>query len=64
MRYYELQQADVGKPFIHAFGRLWTVTDFLGRVFPSDVGKRVYLRSGILQVENAVQRLSRTKQAR
>lgn len=55
MRYYTLTRADVGKPHIAAFGQTWPVNGFLGRVMNFDVGKRVYLRGGVLQVENAEQ---------
>lgn len=57
--YYELQQSDVGRPFLKIFDRVWSVTDFMGRILPGDVGKRVYLVSGILQVENDAQRAKR-----
>jgi hypothetical protein len=55
-QFYELTAADVGKATIRAFGRIWWVTDFIGRVLPQDVGKRVVQVSGILQVENDEQR--------
>jgi uncharacterized protein affecting Mg2+/Co2+ transport len=57
--FYELTAHDVGRATISAFGRSWLVTDFMGRVLPRDVGKRVYLRVDILQVENDQQRDSR-----
>lgn len=62
--YYELQQSDVGRPFLKIFDRVWSVKDFLGRVLPGDVGKRVYLVSGILQVENDAQRAERLEATR
>lgn len=54
--YFELRPEHVHKPFIRAFGRTWAVSDFMGTVRPEDVGKRVYLVGGILQVENDAQR--------
>jgi hypothetical protein len=64
--FYELKKTDVGKALINAFGRKWPVSDFIGRVLPTDVGKRVY-KAGIgrsqapgpayvLQIENDEQR--------
>jgi len=66
MDYYELRAKDVGKPWLHAFGYVWPVSGFIGRILPQDVGKRVYWRGntkynrGILQVENNEQRNART----
>lgn len=54
--FYELQASDVGRYQIKAFGRSWLTSGFIGRVLPGDVGKRVYLRGDILQVENDAQR--------
>lgn len=48
---YEIQQTDVG--------RLLDLHDF-GKVLQADVGKRVYLRKGMIQMENAEQWLKRT----
>ncbi|MDP1645199.1 MAG: hypothetical protein Q8L71_06805 [Thiobacillus sp.] len=48
---YEIQQTDVG--------RLLDLHDF-GKVLQTDIGKRVYLRKGIIQMENAEQWLKRT----
>lgn len=60
MKYYELQQSDVGRATIHAFGKSWRVADFLGRVLPQDIGKRVFkVGDDILQVENDEQRAAR-----
>ena len=60
--HYTLRAADVGRPFIQAFGRSWGVSGFMGQVLPHDVGKRVFLVKyqdfqaeagvGFLQVEN------------
>lgn len=61
-RYYTLTQEDVGKPTLRAFGQSWPVVDFIGRVLPRDVGKRVVkVRddadvADFLQVESAKQR--------
>lgn len=52
MIYYTIQQSDVGKSIITAFGRTWSYAGFIGRILKTDVGKRVYLVSGILQIEN------------
>ncbi len=62
--HYTLKKSDVGQPIIRAFGQIWVVTNFIGHIFPSDVGKRVYIikdtqEFGILQVENDKQRDSR-----
>lgn len=54
-RYYTITSRDIGKPTIRAFGRTWSVSDFIGRILSIDVGKRVYERGGILQVENQEQ---------
>ena len=56
--YYVITPADVGKATLHAFGRTWPVVDFMGRILPRDVGKRVTMRrdnadvSSFPQVEN------------
>ncbi len=59
MRHYTLTAEDVEKPFLRAFGQAWPMSGFIGRVLAGDVGKRVYLRGGILQVENDEQRAAR-----
>lgn len=59
MKYYTLTAEDIGAAFLHAFGRVWPVQDFIGRILSDDVGKRVYPRGGILQVENDEQRAAR-----
>ena len=58
-RFYTITKQDVEKPLIQAFGEKWLVSNFMGRILPQDVGKRVYRvpcndpRSPpILQVEN------------
>lgn len=64
--HYTLTAKDVGRPWIKAFGRTWMCSEFVGRVLPGDVGKRVYCVQsdagdrGILQVENDDQRAART----
>lgn len=57
--FYTLTQKDVGRPFLKIFGHIWPVSDFIGRIFAKDVGKRVYLVGDILQVENEEQREKR-----
>lgn len=57
--FYELQGRDVGKAHLRCFGHVWSVSHFLGQVLPGDVGKRVFKRGGILQVENDAQRAAR-----
>ena len=59
-RYYTLSREDIGIAHLAAFGRLWPVRDFMGRILPGDVGKRVHQCDGVLQVENDEQRTART----
>jgi hypothetical protein len=59
-----IQSRDIGRPTIKAFGRTWLVANFIGRVLPGDVGKRVYLVGDILQVENTQQRDRREQSGR
>ncbi len=56
--------AHVGKPWIKAFGRVWPVVDFIGRIIKQDIGKRIYLVGDILQVENDQQRDARLRGGR
>ena len=56
----EITSRDVGTPLIQAFGRQWLVHNFMGNIQVGDVGKRIYLRGGILQVENDAQFKART----
>lgn len=64
-RFFEIGPRDVGRSTIGAFGQNWPVANFMGRIQPGDVGKRVYRvpmddKSGyILQVENDAQRNAR-----
>ena len=62
--YYTITEADVGQPAIRVWGRTWPVSGFLGRVLPGDVGKLVYRRGDVLQVENDAQRSARLAEAR
>ena len=63
--YREITQADVGKVLFPAFGRKWAVSEFIGRIMPQDVGKRVYkVAPDMVQVENNEQRARRTGSAR
>ena len=62
-RFYEVTGRDIGKATLRAFGRTWLYADFMGRPLPQDVGKRVYLRGDILQVENDAQRAERLSAA-
>lgn len=63
--FYTLMEGDVGRAPLYAFGRAWSVGDFMGRILPGDVGKRVYrapMNDGsgyVLQVENDQQRDAR-----
>jgi hypothetical protein len=59
--FYTIRRADVGKATICAFGRRWPTSDWIGRVLPLDVGKRVHRRDDILQVENEQQRTRRLR---
>lgn len=62
--FYEIRPQDVGRPTIHFHGRAWPVSNFIGRILPSDIGKRVYRRGDILQVENDEQHAARVGGAR
>lgn len=57
--FHEITRADVGKAWLRLFGRVWPVADFIGRILPMDVGKRIYLCDDIVQVENDEQRDAR-----
>ena len=57
--FIELDKGHVRQPWLRAFGNTWPVSDFIGRILPQDVGKRVYLVGGVLQVENEEQRKRR-----
>jgi hypothetical protein len=60
--YYTLKVTDVGRPWVKLFGRTWMCSNFIGRIMKRDIGKRVYLRGDILQVENDEQRDERLKE--
>ena len=53
--YRTIAESDIGTSTIEAFGRKWPVDEFIGQILPLDVGKRIYLRGDILQVENREQ---------
>lgn len=55
-KFYTLKRHDVGQPWIRCFGKTWLVSGFIGQVLTCDVGKRVFKRGEILQVENDEQR--------
>lgn len=57
--YREITADDVGEPYFKAFGRVTPVQNFIGRIMKQDIGKRVFLRGDILQVENDEQRDAR-----
>ena len=61
--FYEIEPDDIGKRFLRAFGRGWALSDVLGYVQHGDVGKRLYLVDGILQVENNEQRDARVRKS-
>ena len=50
--FYIVTKADVGKRTIRAFGSVWPLLAVLDQVQEIDIGKRIYLVNGILQVEN------------
>lgn len=58
-KYVEITQKHVGQILIHAWGREWRVSEFIGRILPKDIGKRIYKVGDILQVENDQQRSKR-----
>jgi hypothetical protein len=57
--YYTLVDRDVGKNWLLAFEQTWLVSDFMGRILPTDVGKRVYQQGDVLQIESNNQRSRR-----
>ncbi len=59
--FYTIKSSDVGRSTIRFLGRTWLVTSWIGRILPRDIGKRVYVRHGILQVESDEQLYARTK---
>lgn len=59
--FYTITEADVGRPLLKAFGRVWPVSGFIGQILEQDIGKRVYNFGDFLQVENNEQRDGRLK---
>lgn len=57
---YEITKRDVGRAHLKVGGRVYAVSDFMGRILPCDVGKRLFLVSGVVQVENDEQFNRRT----
>jgi len=55
----EITQEDVGRSVFKAYGKTWNTADFIGRIASLDVGKRVFLREGVLRVETNNQRDAR-----
>ena len=46
-------------PVLRAFHRTWPTANFMGRILAKDVGKRVSLIDGIIQVESDEQLVRR-----
>jgi len=61
--YYEIMDTDVGKSTIHMNGKPYYVQYVIGQIMSQDVGKRVYERDNVLQVENDEQRDKRLTRA-
>lgn len=59
--FYVLTVTDIGQATIRAFGRVWLTSNFIGCVLRGDVGKLVFQRGDILQVENDAQRARRVR---
>lgn len=64
MRYREIIRSDVGKTTLRIGEINYLVSDFMGRILPDDVGKRIYFNNGIPQVENDHQRIDRENASR
>ncbi len=66
---HEITREDVGKHVIQkpkccicgAKPNPISISDFMGRILPIDVGKRIYKVDGIYQVENQAQLKARRK---
>lgn len=56
---HEITSADVGRALLSIGGRQYPVSSFMGRILKGDVGKRIFLVGGVLQVENDEQRAKR-----
>lgn len=52
----EITKEMIGKQIVKFGNRSFLVCDFMGQIYNHDVGKRVYLNHGVLQVENDEQR--------
>lgn len=59
--FYEIKKTDVGAFAIVFRDKSWVIANFMGRVLLQDVGKRIFERGGILQVENDKQLAARLK---
>lgn len=57
--YKEITKSDVGKSTFKLGKTSYPVAWFIGEIIPQDIGKRVYLVNGILQVENDEKRNKR-----
>lgn len=59
--FYTIQETDVGRPNIRAFGRMCAIQGVMGRIMIRDVGKRIYQtwdnahHTQILEVESREQ---------
>ena len=58
-QFVELIEEHRREPFFKAFGGIWQKSSFIGRILPEDLGRRVYLRGGVLEVESREQRDAR-----
>jgi hypothetical protein len=56
---FTIEPHHIGKSWIKVGTHGYSVSGFLGRVLPGDIGKRVFRVNGILQVENDQQRDAR-----
>ena len=56
MEYYTISQADMGQRSITAFGRKWIISDFFGKLFEFDLGRRVFRAGERIRFENARER--------
>lgn len=50
--YYTLTEADVGKRFLRFGGKTHVLANSIGYVQKRDVGKRLYLRNGLIYMES------------
>lgn len=56
---FTIGEEHVGAVRVKVGGRTFMTVNFMGRILPGDIGKRVYLNGDILQVENDGQRAAR-----